>query len=865
VTMPPTTQELLAAALDYTTRGWYVLPLHDVTQGRCSCGNPWCDAPGKHPRLIDWPNTASIDPAQLHQWWATWPHANVGVLTGERSGLAVLDVDPRNGGDLTLEDLVHFYGPLPETPMVISGGRGPHHYFALDGPLPKFDPGPGLNLLADGALVVVPPSLHHSGNRYEWEASSYPDDVPLSPLPEWLKAMGASRDSTPVAGVDLPDTLPSVRLQDLKVDHRIKYLIHTGEDPDDPTRYCYPNGTPDRSRALFAVIQAMLGAGHDDGTIASIVMDQRYGISAKVLSQKHARNPRYWEQTKTWVAKEIARAKAKKLPQIEVSEEDNSLNSLFSPIPWPELPEEAYYGLAGKIVRTIAPQTESDPAALLVQLLVMTGNCIGRTPYYLVEATRHYLNLFAALVGKSSKARKGTSADHIKLLLKGVDPAWSTRVAGGLSSGEGVIWNVRDAVYGQNKKGEEVCLDEGVEDKRLCILETEFARALAKTGQEGNVLSAVLRQAWDHGDLRTLVSGRQKAPVTASDAHVSICAHITADELRRCLTDTEAANGFGNRFLWVCVQRSKLLPQGGRYPEEALRPLLAALSAAILQARQVAQMQRTAAAEQRWEAMYIGLAEEQPGLLGTITARAEAQVLRLSCLYALLDKTDTVDVAHLNAAYALWRYCEDSARHIFGDMLGDPLADELRRMLRTAGQAGLTRTDINNALGRHVKSALIGQALARLQRDGFARVDTQKTSGRPVETWYATTPRAHVHSEKSERSEKRVPDVDLHSLHSLFSQTQCTHARTGQHGGQTVCLECGELVEVFAPARTFEALTASALWCATCGQAVRFRTLLQLDGTEVYLCATCDTEVGSKRTTVPVAPTDEEDFSDISF
>ena len=157
--------------------------------------------------------------------------------------------------------------------------------------------------------------------------------------------MGEAMASTPVEGVNLPDVLPIVRLQNLQVSHRIKYLIQTGEDPDDPNRYCYPNGTPDRSRALFAVIQAMLSAGHDDATIASVVMDQRYAISAKVLSQKHARNPRYWEQTKTWVAKEIARAKAKQLPQLSVSgqatrhtetpEEDNSLNSLFSPIPWP--------------------------------------------------------------------------------------------------------------------------------------------------------------------------------------------------------------------------------------------------------------------------------------------------------------------------------------------------------------------------------------------------------------------------------------------------------------------------------------------------------------------------------------------------
>jgi hypothetical protein len=188
-----------------------------------------------------------------------------------------------------------------------------------------------LNLQADGALVVVPPSLHYSGNYYEWEASSHPDDVPLAPLPYWLKAMGAARDTITVTGVDLPDTLPVIRLQDLKVSHRIKYLIQTGEDPDDPTRYCYPNGTPDRSRALFAVIQALLGAGHDDATIASVVMDQRYGISEKVLSQKNAKNPRYWDQTKTWMAKEIARAKAKQLLQCSVN----------GPAPQPSAPTPA--------------------------------------------------------------------------------------------------------------------------------------------------------------------------------------------------------------------------------------------------------------------------------------------------------------------------------------------------------------------------------------------------------------------------------------------------------------------------------------------------------------------------------------------
>src|SRR5207237_1681938 len=124
----------------------------------------------------------------------------------------------------------------------------------------------------------------------------------------------------------------------------------------------------------------------------------------------------------------------------------------------------------------------------------------------------------------------------------------------------------------------------------------------------------------------------------------------------------------------------------------------------------------------------------------------------------------------------LWRYCEDSARHVFGDMVGDPLADELRRMLRTAGQEGLTRTEINNALGHHVKSALIGQALARLQREGFARMATQHTSGRALETWYNVIPRVSAHGEKSGKSEKRSEGAPLNSLNSLNSHAQCAEA-----------------------------------------------------------------------------------------
>ncbi len=153
--------DLLAAALDYAGRGWCVIPLYDVSTGRCSCRDGAnCTTPGKHPRLKDWRKTASNDQATIRDWWAAWPRANVGVLTGARSGLVVLDVDPRHGGDDDLAALLAKHGPLPETPTVVTGGGGAHYYFAHPGgTVEGYDLSDGLELKADGQFVVAPPSL----------------------------------------------------------------------------------------------------------------------------------------------------------------------------------------------------------------------------------------------------------------------------------------------------------------------------------------------------------------------------------------------------------------------------------------------------------------------------------------------------------------------------------------------------------------------------------------------------------------------------------------------------------------------------------------------------------------------------------
>jgi len=392
----------------------------------------------------------------------------------------------------------------------------------------------------------------------------------------------------------------------------------------------------------------------------------------------------------------------------------------------------ALHGPLGDLVRVLEPHTEADPAGLLVQALVMFGSLIGRGPYFRAESDRHHGNLFACLVGLTAKGRKGTSLGRIRATFGALDGDWMDgRGKSGLSSGEGLIHAVRDPAEDAHENS-----DQGVEDKRLLVIETEFASVLRVMSREGNTLSAVMRQAWDTGTLNTLV---KHSPTKATGAHVSMIGHVTATELRRYLDRTEAGNGFANRILWVCVRRSKLLPFGADPCDEALRPARERLAMAVTFAadlRGVCISFDPQAAE-LWAAVYPALSEGQPGMLGAVTSRAESQTVRLALLYALADCCREIRIEHLRAALAVWDYCLASARFIFGDALGDPLADELLRRLRQAGEVGMDREELRNALGRHKRSDEIGRALGVLAEHGLAWSERRaETGGRPEERWF---------------------------------------------------------------------------------------------------------------------------------
>jgi len=401
--------------------------------------------------------------------------------------------------------------------------------------------------------------------------------------------------------------------------------------------------------------------------------------------------------------------------------------TLPAPAGWPQAPApQAYHGLPGQVVAKIAPNTEADPVAILVQLLVACGALIGRGAYFQVEATRHHPNEFVVLVGDTARARKGSSFDHVSKLMSAADPGFPSRLSTGLSSGEGLIWTLRDP-QGQ---------DPGAPDKRLLVVEPEFASVLKSTSREISTLSPTLRSAWDGRPLALLT---RTAPARATDAHISIIGHITHTELRRHASTIEIANGLLNRFLLLSVRRVRLLPEGGDPDPLKDSGLVRYLAATLKHAGAAGQLRLDPAARELWCHAYPQLTQPADGLAGQITARAEAHTIRLALIYALLDGQRQVQQQHLHAALALWDYASRCAAWTLGQATGDPLAEQLHAAL-TRSPAGLTRTQISHLMHRNQPAEQLERALRALAAAGRAHHKKVLTAGRPIELWSATPP-----------------------------------------------------------------------------------------------------------------------------
>ena len=668
------TGDVLASALTCGLKGWRGFPVRCVQpNGECSCETN-CGRPGRHPQIKNWPKRATTSPAQLQRWWTRWPDANLGIATGVESNLLVLDVDG-DQGEATLAALEDKLGPLPETLEVVTPSGGRHLYFTHPGGRVKTGAGqesglgPGLDVRGDGGMVLAPPS-YRPGGIYEWV------DGPEDPaeLPEaWaalLRADQAPEGVEPSDGAGQAPTMPygqtALDLEALEVAEALE-----GNRNDRLNLAAFRLGqlaAEDKlnlndagNRLLEAAVYSGLPAHEAEQTIrsglAAGMHHPRNPLSRSEKSDMDEKSPLTSGDAPEESTREVEESPPEDAdspledggptlsshPSLATSVRvsgDISSDSLFSQGETTADEEDkglepaALYGLAGDVVRALEPYTEADPAALLGTLLASVGNAVGSAPHAVAGARAHPAQLYVVLVGETSRARKGTAQATVDQVMAQASPEWfEDHRAGGLASGEGII----AAIHRLDDSGAEVDPETSAikrvtfqGDLRLQVVEPEFARVLRAASREGSTLSAVLRQAWDGDALAVLT---RKDPLRSPPAHVSIAAHVTVEELRATLNDVEAANGFANRFLFVLVRRSKLLPHGGNPPDDLVLELGNRVGAAIDRARKtVGAMTRTLEADALWERAYRGWAENAPpGLVGALTARPEAQTLRLKC------------------------------------------------------------------------------------------------------------------------------------------------------------------------------------------------------------------------------------------
>jgi hypothetical protein len=422
------------------------------------------------------------------------------------------------------------------------------------------------------------------------------------------------------------------------------------------------------------------------------------------------------------------------------------------PDTWPApLAKVAFHGLAGEIVDAILPDSESDPAALLVQTLLAFGATVGRVAYFQVEGTRHHGNLFALIIGKTAIGRKGTSMGRVLEIYNLVQDC--PLIARGATTGEGLKWLIRDPIPAKPRKRKfkrhyldpyndenDDQGDPGVADKRVIVYESEFGQVLRVIPRQGNTLTVALKEFWDGNDVGSLT---RHDPLKVTAPHVSFIGNITEEELRSCLSQVEVMSGFANRFLMVCSERSKILPEGGQPLDEKVAHSFAqriAHCAGV--ASGFGRVTRTEEGSGYWASIYESLGAGEGAV-----ARAAPQVLRLSLLYALLDQSARIDAVHIEAGLALWKYCESSVHHVFGSgdvggqgnpALGDMLCERVLKWIQKVPE-GQTERQLVRRFGGRVSIEQIRRASASLTESRLVMAQTRVGgNGREVTWWLPT-------------------------------------------------------------------------------------------------------------------------------
>ncbi|RMF85049.1 MAG: DUF3987 domain-containing protein [Planctomycetota bacterium] len=398
----PPLSDLKRAALWYAAHRWPVVALHSVVEGRCSCCKPGCGNAGKHPRTRHGLKDARIDDADIDHWWNRWPDANIGVKTGVTTGIVVIDVDPRHGGDESLAELVREYGDLPSTVEALTGGGGRHLVFKHPGGTVRNRSNlrPGIDVRGDGGYIVAPPSNHMSGGQYRWREGHGPHEMQPAEMPAWLLALvcrriveGVSGETTP-AGERAANHDSAARPGPV-ADNRVTRALAA-------MRGLRVDDHKDGSRRLFAA--ASIAVRHDlaDGAALATIREYLNGAPAPREYSDADILKRLQDAERTCTRGQALRhGQARRAANRTASAASAPPPAPFKPFPVDALPDPLRV-----FVKAVAAATGTDVAFAALAALVVVAGCIGNRVAVLVKSGWiEPAVLWGMLVGRSGTTK----------------------------------------------------------------------------------------------------------------------------------------------------------------------------------------------------------------------------------------------------------------------------------------------------------------------------------------------------------------------------------------------------------------------------------------------------------------------------
>jgi hypothetical protein len=773
----------LTAALAYAKAGIYLVPV------RRGSKNPG-DVVGRK-----WHTKSSRDPKVITAWFAGTDHG-IALHCG-RSGLLPFDVDnPEKLPEVLRRhlDSTPFQNTRPDQPE-----RG-HYVFGMPagrmlgnglGRLPK---GWGEIRGLNGVIIVAP----NDDGRF-WKRTGA---VPLLPdeIAELLDDASPAEDAATDTAVEaflgehieasrpgiLAGMVSALRIhfEDGESRHQSTVSVLTGAMKEARAGYYSAQHAVDSIKSMFLAEVAKPPISDKQGAarIGAVAESEFNGILAWGIGQANGADP-----------DEIRARSDEKMPDKvkfvdnlagEGSEDDDQT---VPTVAWPTLGDAAMHGTAGEIVNLVAPHTEADPAAILVQLLAVFGATLGSGPHFIAGNDRHQAIIHSLIVGRTNSGAKGTSLSVVEAIRRRALDWFDEFTVSGLSSAEGLIEMVRDPSGMPDDKD----FDPGAPDKRLLVKESEYKSVLVRMRREGNTLAQTLRDAFDCRTLRTLT--RKHNRLTATAPHIVVVGHVTPREFRKTLEDSDLSGGSVNRLLICLSRRSRLHSRLGNLPENVLERAAELFKNAYDVAHRRGRLTFTDEFWSSWETVYRALNSDRPDCRATdATARAVTIVLRLSLLYALIDGKDAIDADHLDAALALWDYAEHSARWLFSTHeleVQRETAGGLAHFILRGGVDGRTRTEISRGYfkGNKSKSEINGE-LGPLVHDGVVIEIKDETGPRTTTRYIHRTLRINEFTKCAAQS----ADPVTNSTNSVRAQSDHDAAIPGHNSSEVVDNSCGE-------------------------------------------------------------------------